>query len=609
MPATSSSALALAARLRLDSDDELVALLRAREVRDSGIRDYFDLAEKLLDAASVQTALPRLDRPTLAVVAALGELGRSTADELATHLGFSVERPLAIAREWALVDSSDGSWTTFEAVASVLRGWPAQGLPSPAELAAPPPTALEPVSTIDQSVTDAAAADSAFRTTAAVAELVSSLDRAPARELARGGIALPDSRRLAEAASIDLTDVPAIISIAENAGLVQLVEGSWFPTAESGPWMLLATAERWSALAGAWLDRLPEDIRSLLGDRSRALWGEHFDDYLEWFFPAGGERMRDRVAVHTHAAALLGIVVNQAPSTPGTALLTAGAAAAASAMVTHFPAEVTKVYLQHDLTIVSPGPLESRLDARLRTMADIESRALASSYRVSSATLNRALTAGESAATITEFLESISLTGIPQPLAYVIAESAARYGLVRVGTVEGSSRGYVRSSDATLLRTIRVDQALASLGLVDDAEARLTSRFDAGVVYWALSDARYPVVAEDASGAVVTLERVRPAQSARAIATDHAASIVERLRLLAREEPAATGAAWLEHQLEVAIRAKLTVTVTVTMPDGTDIHYLVQPTSLASGRLRALDRTADIERTLPMSHITGVSTA
>ena len=31
--------------------------------------------------------------------------------------------------------------------------------------------------------------------------------------------------------------------------------------------------------------------------------------------------------------------------------------------------------------------------------------------------------------------------------------------------------------------------------------------------------------------------------------------------------------------------------------------------ALASGRLRALDRTADIERTLPMSHITAVSTA
>jgi len=605
MPVTSSSALALAARLRVDSDDELVALLRAREVRDSGIRDFFDLAEKLLDPASIQLALSRLDRPTLAAIAAL-----------ATGDGNSDERALQVAREWGLVAETDGVWSIFEAVANVLQGWPAIGLPSAAELAAPAPATLEPVSTIDLAVTDAAASDRAFTTTAGVAEIVASVERTPARELARGGIALPDSRRLAEAASIDLADVPALQRIAENAGLIALEGGAWFASDTASEWMLRGTAERWSILAGAWLDQLPDDIRELLGDRSRALWGEHFEEYLRWFFPAGGERILERVATHTRAAALLGIIVNQAPSSPGTALLSSGVDVAAEVMASHFPREVSGVYLQHDLTIVSPGPLEPALDARLRTMADIESRALASTYRMSSASLNRALSLGETAASITAFLEGISLTGIPQPLAYVIAESAARYGLVRVGTVDqeivpGSivRRAYVRSSDASLLRTIRVDQGLSPLILTESDDGRLTSRFDVATVFWALADARYPVIAEAANGTVLSLERARPPQAARAAATDHAVSIVERLRLLAYEEPGAHGAAWIEHQLDVAIRAKVTITVTVTMPDGTDIHYLVQPTSLASGRLRALDRTSDIERTLPLSHITAVTGA
>ena len=605
MPVSSSSALALAARLRVDSDDELVALLRAREVRDSGIRDFFDLAEKLLDPASIQLALSRLDRPTLAVVSALGS-GATTGDD----------RSLSIAREWGLVVDTDGIWSTFDAVTNVLQGWPAIGLPSAAELAEPAPTTLEPVSTVDLAVTDAAASDRAFATTAGVAEIVAAVERTPARELARGGIALPDSRRLAEAASIDLADVPALQRIAENAGLIALEGGFWFASDIANDWMLRSTAERWSTLAGAWLERLPDDIRELLGDRSRSLWGEHFEEYLRWFFPAGGERMLERVATHTRAAVLLGIIVNQAPSSPGTALLSSGVDVAADVMATHFPREVDGVYLQHDLTIVSPGPLAPALDARLRTMADIESRALASTYRMSSSSLNRALSLGETAASITTFLEGISLTGIPQPLAYVIAESAARYGLVRVGTVDqelvpGSvvRRAYVRSSDESLLRTIRVDQGLSPLSLTESSDGRLTSRFDAATVFWALADARYPVIAEATDGSVLSLERARPPQAARATATDHAASIVERLRLLAYEEPGAHGAAWIEHQLDVAIRAKVTITVTVTMPDGSDIHYLVQPTSLASGRLRALDRTSDIERTLPLSHITAVTGA
>ena len=66
------------------------------------------------------------------------------------------------------------------------------------------------------------------------------------------------------------------------------------------------------------------------------------------------------------------------------------------------------------------------------------------------------MAAGETAESIRHFLGGISLSGIPQPLEYLIAEAAARYGLVRVApTPEGGSR--VRSTDAGLLRAIAVD--------------------------------------------------------------------------------------------------------------------------------------------------------
>jgi hypothetical protein len=73
--------------------------------------------------------------------------------------------------------------------------------------------------------------------------------------------------------------------------------------------------------------------------------------------------------------------------------------------------------------------------------------------------------------------------------------------------------------------------------------------------------------------------------------------------------PEETGQAWMARQLELAIKTKMTVTVVVRMPDGSEIEYLLEPAALASGRLRARDRRSDIERTLPLSHIVEVHPA
>ena len=269
-----------------------------------------------------------------------------------------------------------------------------------------------------------------------------------------------------------------------------------------------------------------------------------------------------------------------------------------------FPHEVEKVYVQHDLTIVSPGPLAAPLDSRLRELADVESRGLATTYRVSAESLNRAISSGATAASLRSLLASISLTGIPQPLDYLITETTRRHALVRVGSDATST--YVRSDDENLLTSIRVDQRLSSLGLHADGP-RLRSRLDDRIVFWALSDARYPVSAESSDGTLVTVERERLGSVATA-PRDHAREIVERLRATAGEE-AATGTAWLERQLDLAIKARIPVIVVVTMPNGSTADYLLEPTGLGGGRLRARDRKADIERTLPLASIVEVRAA
>lgn len=616
MPTSSQSALALAGQLRLLDDEQLVALLAARDVREHGIRDFFDLAEALLDPESVQQALGRLDRQALIALAALAELGGGTLQDVAARLDAlgapdpDLAAHLADAARLALATEQSGLYAATTAVTERLAHWPAAGLPGLDELVgAPAPTPLAAVSGVDSKFTDHLAAENAFATTTAIAELVWALQQEPARELARGGIALPDSKRLASAMNVDLDRVPGLLEIAVRAGLAAPELSRWMPTSASTDWLVRPTGERWSLLAGAWLDRLPADIRDILASRAHATWGERLDEYVNWLFPAGGDWMRDRVLVYTRDAELLGITSGQVPSTPGVRLLVEGPAAAAPGMADLFPDEVEQVYLQHDLSIVSPGPLSPQIDARLRTIADVEGRALASSYRVSTASLYRALAGGETADSIREFLAGISLTGIPQPLDYLLAEAAGRFGLVRVGEVAaGSARSYVRSTDPTLLRTLLVDHSLGSIGLTRIGD-RLESRFERDVVFWALTEARYPVAAENTEGEIVLLERRRASRSGAAATAGATSGLVERLRLGSSADPEVTGKAWLSRQLDVAIKAKVVLTVTVRMPDGSDVDYQLEPASVGGGRLRARDRRADIERTLPLSSIVSVGPA
>jgi hypothetical protein len=626
MAATSGSVLALAARLRALDDEALARLVTARGVREHGIRDFFDLAESLLDRTSVQTALERLDRGTLALLATTGELastsGAPTASQLSERLGVDateVARRAAIAEDAGLLAEESGRYAPWDAVIEQLRAWPAFGLPAAPELVgARPPAALEPVSEADARFVDRGAGDRAFGTLSAVTELLHALRTEPARRLSRGGVALPDARRLAAVAGIDTDEVELLLDIAARAGLAD-TGTEWAPSAASAEWLAASRLERWSTLARGWLERLPDELHELLRQRAHAVWGQGLLDYLGWLYPAGGTWIRERTAQAAREAELLGITGGSTPSTPGTALLIDGPDAATAAMAELFPAEVDKVYLQPDLSVIAPGPLLAPIDERLRGIAEAETRGLASSYRVTAGSVTRALTAGETVPSIREFLSGISLTGIPQPLEYLLADTAQRFGTLRVGALDpgapdpdapdAGAAAYVRSDDTALLGQLVVDPNLAPLGLRRAGEHRIVTRFEASVLFWTLADARYPVVAEDAKGEVVVLRRERRAGGGAAPSDDTAAILVQRVRAVAAGEPEETSQAWLARQLELAIRNKLTVTVAVRLPDGQETDYLLEPAALAGGRLRARDRRADIERTLPLSSITAVTPA
>jgi hypothetical protein len=207
----------------------------------------------------------------------------------------------------------------------------------------------------------------------------------------------------------------------------------------------------------------------------------------------------------------------------------------------------------------------------------------------------------------------VSLTGVPQPVEYLVSEASSRYGRLRAGTATPEDelngiRSYVRSDDDGLLSTLAVDHSLSSLGLQPDGSGRLTSRFPFDTLFWMISDARYPVVAERASGATYAPVRTRPARRPVPATSSPYVDLVARLRE-SGHAPSDAPEAWISRQLDVAIKAKTPLAVSVGMPDDKTIVFLVTPLSLAAGRLRAIDEKAGVERTLPLRNITAVAPA
>ncbi|MDJ0338299.1 helicase-associated domain-containing protein [Cryobacterium sp. PH31-O1] len=615
-------------------DAELRRVIRARGVTASGIHDFFDLAEALLDSSSVQVALSHLDRATLAVLAVAGQLTSSNsvpslnavANRLC-ELGSvevalnDVARRVDTLHALLLADHTDGCAIPYDAVSAHLATWPAQGLPGAVELAtALPPASLPAVPHTEITFIDQLAAERVFAVVSSIAELVNELSREPARQLSRGGLGLPDTKRLAAVMSVELDLVAPIVALAARADLLARSDGYWMETEAGEAWLLERTTLRWAALAAAWQTALPPIVAEILPQQAGLHWGDGLTAFIAWLYPAGGEWMLSQLTEFARDAELLGITTHDTTSTAGASVLRGDLEAAVATMATALPTEVGAVYLQHDLSIVAPGPLAPSIDSRLRGLADVESRELATSYRITAASVNRALAAGENAATLLAFLASISLTGIPQPVDYLINESASRYGRVRVGSQGGGPHAqvrppdgdtvylsYVSSADAALLGTIAVDQTLAPIGLVraDDGQ-HLLSRFAGDAVFWALSDARYPVAAEDDLGEIVHLRRHQIARVVVTPTVDTALTLVEKLRLGA-ESGVSVADAWLARQLDTAIKAKQAILVSIAMPGGAVVDYLLEPASVSNGRFRARDRRADIERTLPLKSILSIT--
>jgi hypothetical protein len=222
----------------------------------------------------------------------------------------------------------------------------------------------------------------------------------------------------------------------------------------------------------------------------------------------------------------------------------AGPAAAA------FTPTVSEITVGADLSIIVPGPPVPALGAALARFADLQASSPARMYRLSEASVRRALDAGMKGSQITEVLVAHAPRGLPQNVAYLIDDVANRHGNI----VVGHAGLYVRSDDPSLLAGVIADRRLTSFTprLLAPTVALLDGD-DSAKALSALRSAGYLPVAE-AGGAALTASKapavspilLRPMRSGPAgpswadLAPDEAESLAEAL-VQGSRGPAAAG--------------------------------------------------------------------
>ncbi|MFC1417278.1 helicase-associated domain-containing protein [Streptacidiphilus cavernicola] len=193
------------------------------------------------------------------------------------------------------------------------------------------------------------------------------------------------------------------------------------------------------------------------------------------------------------------------PSLKGRPELAAAVAALAAALAELLPAPRTTARFQADLTVVVSGSAAPELTDLLASCADRESEGHAVVWRISAASMRRALDSGSDPEELLARLGEVSEggRGLPQPLEYLVKDTARTHGRMRVVR----SGCCVRSDDESLLLELSRTRALARLGLRRIAPTVLISAADPDTTLAALRRAGFAPVLEAETGGTV-IERV-----------------------------------------------------------------------------------------------------
>jgi hypothetical protein len=332
---------------------------------------------------------------------------------------------------------------------------------------------------------------------------------------------------------------------------------------------------------------------------------------LAWRAPRRGGRLRDETVRWTMAeAAALGVIALGALTTSTRALLADDRARALSAVVDAMPAPIEHVLVQADLTVIAPGPLTPELATEIKTVADVESAGHATVYRITEATVRRALDAGRTADELHELFRTRSATSVPQSLTYLINDVARRHGRLR----GGAAASFLRCDDEVLLAEVLGNPVATEYELRKIAPTVLVSPVPLAEVLDGLRAAGFAPAAEGPDGKVLDLrpggQRIpaRPKSARRVLAEptglspDQVASVIAHLRAGDRASTRRRGAevrlpgggghsdtAATMALLARASREQREVWIGFVDSHGTASQRIVTPAHVGGGVLRSTD--------------------
>lgn len=643
------------------------------------IIDPLTLALDLLRGESIARAIERLDRDALALLERLGRQDSGSAAAGATpasteHIGVAALTDLALLGTHndapvALTEVTDTLVTALTAAQVDLQqgqGTDSAGgsVPGSATGSATAPAAVSAaLSAAVPSTVQAATNDprghhdwfvAALTSTQQAAAILRALQQQAGKVNRRGDIAVVTLRALAELTHINVDTVRHTLHTLSVAGLTTTTStrgdsnARLVPTPAASAWLQCGYAERWVTLVQARVQALTPEIRLTLNtvDNLHLLAAA-----LGTEFPLLPDAPRAECAEFVLAAEALGMTADGLLTDVAREVISSEPEAATTLATQHMPEPVAGVYVQPDLSVIVPGPLSAQDETLLLSIADSEQVGVASTLRITPASLARALERGHSADTIRSELSRLSLTGVPQPINFLLDEIKNRTSILVHAHSGAEGRSRIEVAQPELSATLQVDRAVHHLQLSvapaaaaqepsvvtaasDEVTAppltphattavHLFSRLGPEHVLSALTDARYSAIAgaqvggtqvagttnddtpstsTSTQGADATAQALAPSAEELPNLSPEFTALVDRVLETASIAP---GEGDVSRRLDLAIRAKTPVKLTAAAR-GQEREFVLLPVSLARGRLRATDVAAGVERTLPIEAIVSV---
>jgi hypothetical protein len=495
----------------------------------------------------------------------------------------------------------------------------------------------------------------------------------PPAMLRTGGVGVREMRRTIRTLGIDEPMGAMVIELAAAAGLIAATNGitpTYLPTPEFDTWVRREPAERWATLAVAWLgmtrqpsligqrderERLitvlgPDAERSTVANLRRTVLGlvasiapgatprsrDAVLARLAWESPRRATAQRKLADAILTEADQVGLTAAGGLTGYGRAVLSDALTAAINALTIALPEPVDHFVVQPDLTIVVPGPPTPAVGRELALVADLESVGGASVYRVTEASIRRALDAGASATRLTAMLGERSRTPLPQALTYLIDDAARRHGILRTA----AAAAYLRCDDEALLARVLSERAVRELDLRLIAPTVAISSAPVTKILDILRNAGFAPAAEAPDGMVVSIAEEAPRAPIRSSSRlarlrpvadldIHAIDLVRRIRAgdltseherssaIERARTAITG--WEPGQpvpgvtsattlgvLRGAIRAGVRIELGYVDSEGRTTHHWLLPISMAGGTLRGHDPVSKRLEAYQLHRITDV---